>query len=463
MTSRAAWIWLFAGYFLLQAAVRIFVSPALELDEAEAFWFARDLSLGYNAQPPLYFWLQWVAFQVFGEGIVALAMLKALLLWGAFSALFLMLSRETSPLQAGVAVLALGLLPQVVWEAQRALTHSVLVFAMAVAWVVLFRRVILRGKWGDHLALGLVTGLGVISKYNFVLVPFGLILWVALSREGRRVDWRRFGLSMGLAALIVAPVAIWALTNTDVAGGSVHKLGLDSTGFVAARVQGMISLAIGLLSFFAPALLVLGGLWVFRVRRFALRPDVVRYLAGGVAVGLGILAVGVLLSGATEVKDRWLLPLAWPLVPAAVLWLWPVLGARQRSGLAIGTGALWIVAMLALPYASLRDPGYRAGDFAGLEAAMTAVDPAPDMVVSNVLWVLGNLALRNPDMALAWAGAGAGTGTGTGDSAGLLIVEAGQGLLMAEELGLEAGTPVQHEISRGTRVMAVEIVSVTGP
>jgi 4-amino-4-deoxy-L-arabinose transferase-like glycosyltransferase len=455
MTSRATWVGLFGGYFLLQALIRVLIGPALELDEAEAFWFARDLAPGYNAQPPLYFWLQWVFFQIFGEGIVALALLKAVLLWGALTALFLWLSRQVPVRQAGVAVLALGLLPQVVWEAQRALTHSVLVLALAVAFVLAFHRMLLRGTWRDAIVLGIVTGLGLVAKYNFGLVPAGFLIWAAVARQGRRLDWRRVAVAMAIALAIAAPVAIWAFMNPGLAGASLHKLGLDPGGFAGARAQGLLSLAIGVVSFLALAILVLGGLWLARDRQQAVRPEAIGYLAGGVAGGIALLLAGILLAGVTAVKDRWLLPVLWPLVPAAVLWLWPVLKPRQRRGLGIGAGLCWVVAMLALPYATLRDPGYRVGDFAGLEAAMAAIDPAPENVVSGMHWVLGNLALRNPEMPIVWAGRGGGPG--------LILAPPGDGARIAERLGLVAGPAVIHKVIRGARVTVVEITPVAEP
>ena len=454
MTCRVAWIGLFGGYFLLQALIRVLIGPALELDEAEAFWFARELAPGYNAQPPLYFWLQWAFFGIFGEGIIALALLKAVLCWGAFSGLFLWLARQVSVRQAGVAVLALGLLPQVLWESQRALTHSVLVFALAVAFVLAFHRMLQRGTWRNTIVLGIVTGLGLIAKYNFGLVPAGFLLWVTITPR-RRLEWRRIAVAMAIAAAIAAPVAFWAFMNPGLAGASLHKLGLDPAGFARARAEGLLSLVIGVVSFLALAFLVFGGLWLARERRQAARPDAMAYLAGGVTGGIALLLAGILLTGATAVKDRWLLPVLWPLVPAAVLWLWPVLSQRQRRGLGIGAGLCWVVAMLALPYASLRDPGYRVGDFAGLEAAMAAVDPAPENVVSGMNWVLGNLALRNPEMPLVWAVTGGGPG--------LILAPPGDGLRIADRLGLVAGPAVIHEVARGARVTVVEITPVAEP
>jgi 4-amino-4-deoxy-L-arabinose transferase-like glycosyltransferase len=451
VTDRRLWLAGFAVYLLAQVAVRMMVGPALELDEAEAFWFARELAWGYNAQPPLYFWLQWGMFQIVGEGVLALALLKAVLLWGAAAALFLWLAGRVDVAQAGIAVLALGLLPQVVWEAQRALTHSVLVFACAVWFVVALHRMVTRGSWGDAVVLGLVTGLGVIAKYNFVMVPVGFLLAVAMSRAGRRVAWGRVAAAMSIAVAIVAPVAVWALLNREVAGGSLHKLGLDGPGFVMARVEGVVSLIVGAASFLALALVVLSVFWALRERRAAMRPEVIGYLAGGVAGACAVLTLGVLIAGATEVKDRWLLPILWPIVPAAVLWLWPVISARQKRGLGLGVGALWIVAMLGLPYAALRDPGYRSGDFAALEAALDGREP----IVSDVMWVLGNLAYRNPEMALNWTGSGGGPG--------VLVAEVGQGAALADRLGLVTGPFEVVAIPRGARVMQVDVADLRAP
>jgi len=111
-----------------------------------------------------------------------------------------------------------------------------------------------------------------------------------------------------------------------------------------------------------------------------------------------VLWVFVLISGATAIKERWLLPVLWPVVPAALLWLWPQIGLRGRRWLGGGIAALWLVAMALLPWASLRDPGYRAADFGVLNDRLD-----PDLpVASDSLWLLGNLALIAPERRLVW-------------------------------------------------------------
>ncbi len=269
-------------------------------------------------------------------------------------------------LQAGVAVLALGLLPQVLWEAQRALTHSVLVFACAVWFVVALHRMVTRGGWPEVVILGVVTGLGIIAKYNFVLMPVGFCLAVAVSRAGRRVDWGRVAIAMGIAVAIVAPVAIWAVTNRDVAGGSLHKLGLDAPGLWRRGWRGWgrsssgwrVSLPwrplcwVGCGSRGTSArrcgrtrCVILQVAWRRPLRFWGADPDCRRDGGEGPLAASHPLAAGA--GGGDLAVARHL--------------------RRQRKGLGFGVGALWCLAMLTLPYAALRDPGYRAGQFAGLE------------------------------------------------------------------------------------------------
>lgn len=85
-------VWLFGGlliYFALQLAARVWASGSVELDEAEQLIWTQHLRLGYGPQPPLYTWVQWAFFEVFGVSVFALALLKNLLLLGTYSFTFL--------------------------------------------------------------------------------------------------------------------------------------------------------------------------------------------------------------------------------------------------------------------------------------------------------------------------------------------------------------------------------------
>jgi len=60
--------------YLAKAAIRVAVSTSLGWDESELTLHAQHAALGYGAQPPLYMWLQWAVFTVFGASLAALTL-----------------------------------------------------------------------------------------------------------------------------------------------------------------------------------------------------------------------------------------------------------------------------------------------------------------------------------------------------------------------------------------------------
>ena len=127
-----------ALYFGLHLISRVLVSPSLELDEAEQLLYLQALSLGYGFQPPLYTWLQALVFAFTGPGVFGLALLKAVLLWLTWWAMY-KLARLFYKAKDALAIgLSLALFPQFLWESQRDLTHTVLLVAcVALAWLAI--------------------------------------------------------------------------------------------------------------------------------------------------------------------------------------------------------------------------------------------------------------------------------------------------------------------------------------
>jgi hypothetical protein len=90
-----------AAYFLLQIVIRVGMSYSLNLDEAEQAFEFQQLRLGYDVQPPLYAWLQWLMFSVFGVNLFALSALKNLLLFCTYLAMFYMARSMIAPGRGG--------------------------------------------------------------------------------------------------------------------------------------------------------------------------------------------------------------------------------------------------------------------------------------------------------------------------------------------------------------------------
>lgn len=136
-------------HFGCHLLIRLAISDTLTLDEAEQVLVSQAFQWGYSGQPPLYAWLQHVLFLVLGRNLFALAFLKNGLLFLAY--LFFWLSaRRLWPDRrelTSLAVLSWLLIPQIVWEAQRDLSHSVMVLTMASASLLTWPGRWITGKW----------------------------------------------------------------------------------------------------------------------------------------------------------------------------------------------------------------------------------------------------------------------------------------------------------------------------
>ena len=297
---------------LAHVAVRVTLSSALKWDEAEQMLWTQELALGYGAQPPLYTWLQWGMNQIFGPIVLALSLLKHTLLALTYALMYLAGRELLGERGAFWAAASMLLIPPLGWYSVRDHTHTILVTAMACgAWWLLLR--ITRQPRPLHFALlGLVCGLGMLSKYSFALVA-GAMLVAALSVA----ETRRALLSRGwwwaplVGLLVVLPHAVWLATHlAEATAGTISKMEIDSDH---GRIKGLLRLLEGVV---ASTLLLwaLFALWAFRSAWWQ-RPVVpasaplqkvfVRYFA---LILLALLGM-VLFAGVTNFKGRWILPL----------------------------------------------------------------------------------------------------------------------------------------------------------
>lgn len=407
-TLAAAFPWLVAGYFLTQIVIRLLLSSNLEPDEAEMaispFW-----ALGYgNSQPPLYHWMVLAAYQVTGYWPLAIALMKNALLAATYLLAFGAGRRATGSAVGGALCAAgLLLLPQVVWESQIALSHSVLATASAAALthalVLVFERPSLR----RYVWLGVAAGAGLYSKYNFILL-LGLMCLAVLTIPAarRRLDLRGIALSATVAALMFAPHAIWALFHFAESTARLSRMARP--GDFAGIDLPFVGLD-GFLSFLADTAAAAGPLvaiWYLVRRLSGAAPDpaqddmaaVLRHVLGrmllvaAIAVPLGLLAFD-----AHSFPIRYLTPLLVPLP------LWLALTAPQNAK---GAQRFLIVCFtvaalvtIAWPQTTLFGRHRFAYPYAELGAAMTADTPAPFAILGERPDFAENFVLRIPGSA----------------------------------------------------------------
>ena len=400
-----------ALYFAVNAALRLALPAALELDEGQQLFLAQWLAVGYDSQPPFYNWLQYGVVQLVGTNLLSLVLLKNALLFSTYlfagGAAFLVIRNRALAI---IAVLGLLTLPQVVFESQRDLTHSIgVLFAASLFVYALFRAL----EYGTVLAYaltGAAIGIGLLAKYNFVLLPAAAVLAMLFEPafRARLINWRIL-VTIAVAAAIVTPHARWFLDNIDLATG--RTLGKLTTDADADRVdqilQGLFSLAAALVGFCALTIL---AYWLAFGRRFTQSRQASSpwtRLLGRMFLVVIVTLVGMVVFGGTSlIKDRWLTPFLF----ALPLYLSLKLDALNQT---IGNspkrfGAIAILVMIAVPLALFaRVPVAQwTGRYGkinvpygpALERILASGEHRPGLVIAEDLQLAGNIRLNAPDL-----------------------------------------------------------------
>ena len=301
-------LWLGVSLYLLVNALALgLMSGTADQDQAEQLLRCQHWALGYGAQPPLYTYLVKLIFSVTGPALWPLLLLKAILLSLLVGAV-LAIGRELGFRrdQQVLSLCGLALIPQFIWEAQRDLTHSVLATTVAAFTLLQVLRLMRRATAGQFIGLGALAGLGLLSKYSFVVFLASLAISAFTLPALRKVLWRPgLALATATALLVLAPHLSWMLQHGDQA-----LAGLEKTQSMAGMAwKGLFSAVKAALAFLSPFWLVaLAVLWPQRRQLRLASPAT----APGQAllqrlplVLVGVMLVFVLATGATRVKDRW--------------------------------------------------------------------------------------------------------------------------------------------------------------
>jgi 4-amino-4-deoxy-L-arabinose transferase-like glycosyltransferase len=334
-----------AVYFLANVAVRLIMPHGLELDEAEQVYLSQWFLPGYGAQPPLYNWLQHGALAVFGMSLATLAGLKGLMLF--LSYLFYYLAARQVMADKRLAVIAaLGLLtiPQVSFEAQRDLSHTVAAIFGASLFLYALVRVLSAPSLFAFLLFGAATGIGGITKYNFAILPVAAGLAVLMDRDMRRtmLSWRILPAAL-LALVIVAPHALWLMGNfEDASKRTLQKLAGEDASVFEAIGDGLGSLSLGVLSFLGITIVILGLVYQQHLKTILKANSRWTRLVGRTLVlSIALIVLMVLFAGFENVRDRWLTPI---LLAAPLYFALKVDAAKVP--IEAGLKRLWIVALI---------------------------------------------------------------------------------------------------------------------
>jgi len=303
-----------ALYCLTYALVRILISPTMELSEAEQFLDASTFSLGYDQQSPLYSWLARLASLVFGMNVATLTAVKYFLLFLFYFFFFLIARNFWDGKKALLITGSLLLFPTYSYETHRDLTHTILVSVMAVIMSYLYIRMVREAKTVDYMLSGIIVGLGILSKYNFVFFLIALLLSSLSSREGRRVLFdRRIVLSLLCLTAVLLPHFLWLAKENFL---SVHyALDRSKAGAMASTSRLRIASIVAFSYLDLLVFLCVAGVFFRRYfYRDESRDNRLLRLFGLLAIyGLVIPLLGIFFFQAGNFTSRWLAPVLFTL------------------------------------------------------------------------------------------------------------------------------------------------------
>lgn len=305
-------------YSVICGAVRLAASPTMEMDETEQFLASAYSWQNYN-QPPLYTQILKGIYSIAGASSAALIGIKYVYMFFFFFIFYAIARKFWKPGHSLVLTASLSLYSTYSYNFARHLTHTVLVaFCAAAAFLAYLLIMDGRKKYLYYAAFGILAGLGILAKYNFVFFLSALVLASVSCGEGRKVlrDKGVF-IAMAAAVIIIAPHYLSMFHK----GFPALSYALERTGAGQADIFGSGDFFHFLKVFFLPILplaiifCLFFGSSIVRGRNEPGRNiAVVRWIG---FYALTIPFVTHLLLGSANYSERWLAPVFF-LVPIAL-------------------------------------------------------------------------------------------------------------------------------------------------
>jgi hypothetical protein len=198
-----------AAYLLLALAVQTLLWTGGRNDDAELLLHGQALLLRYDAlNPPLMQWLAWGTQTLLGPTLFATRLLITLALVASYLLTWAIARRlSPDPLVQSLCLLAPTTLLHLNFYVFINLSHTLALYlaTLATLWVMI-RATERNGRLIDHALLGLVVGVGLLTKYNFALVLLALTLaGLAVAPVRRALLAPRLGIAVGVALAVAGP------------------------------------------------------------------------------------------------------------------------------------------------------------------------------------------------------------------------------------------------------------------
>ena len=307
--------WLFT-YIFIHFIVRIFLSQTLQVDDAEQIDYAQNILLGYPIpQPPMYSWLSWIMFQIFGTGLLALTLLKYTIISLTFWFTWLVSGQLFQHIQTRyIATFSYLLMPSFAWHMHQGFTHTILLGFGIILSLHALLSIKNNPSAKNYIYLGLSLGIGLMAKYSFLLFMIP-VLGSALSITSFRkplID-QKILLSIGVFILVIGPHAYWLTQHYQEIFLSIdQKLKVTSDNLLIDRIKSVGQFTGAAIAFVVPfSLIFIINSWrkIFNIDKQASKDDSSKLLNRFFLIILGSVALLAIFVSMPHFKVRWFHPL----------------------------------------------------------------------------------------------------------------------------------------------------------
>jgi 4-amino-4-deoxy-L-arabinose transferase-like glycosyltransferase len=250
-----------AALTLFRLVTLAFSHTELFFDEAQYWFWSRELAFGYYSKPPLIAWIIRGATELCGQGEACIRMPSAPI-HAATAMVVYAIGKQLYDARIGFwSGLIYATLPGVSLSSSLISTDAPLLFFVALSLLAVVKlQADTSWRWGVMLGFGL--GFGLLSKYAMGYFLVCLVLYGIWTREGRALlkDTRVYG-ALAIAAALITLNLIWNANNRF---ATFSHTANNANWQGSLHVDEALDFITGQLGVFGPILLV--SLLVFCVR-----------------------------------------------------------------------------------------------------------------------------------------------------------------------------------------------------
>ena len=216
LESNNGFLWFISIYLLVLYASRSFLFSGAGYVDSEQILFSQILTPGYVINnPPLFTWLVIAAQQIVGVTTLSVEAVKFTLVLLTYILFFKTACRVLADRRLAVlSSLSLLGIYYYAWEGVMNFSHSLILVLCCVAIFYLLLRLEKKKNTLSYVLLGLVIGLGFISKYNFLLFLVTMMAASLCDPEIRkRLVNPKIALTFIAALLVSLPHLGWFLDS----------------------------------------------------------------------------------------------------------------------------------------------------------------------------------------------------------------------------------------------------------